>query len=205
MWRNYAIAGMSMAQGGIPLGAPAGVAFIPDQFTEAIGIDKDIKLIIMDGGGNDALLPPGGSPAANCKNNAMAGSDPACQDLVNTTIMAARALTTKMADAGVKDMIYFFYPHLPGTGTLSGTNPNAIDDYAYPLVQKECDGASMTSGGKISCHFIDTRPAFGSDFAANISSDGVHPTDAGQKILAKLITDKMKADCLGQASGCCAP
>lgn len=205
MWRNYAIAGMSMAQGGIPLGNPAGVMYIPDQWPEAVMADKDIKLVIMDGGGNDALLPPAGSPAANCKNNAMAGTDMNCQALVATTIKTAETLVQKMADGGVKDIIYFFYPHLPGTGILSGTNPNAIDDYSTPLVQQDCASATMRTGGKLNCHFIDTRAAFGSDYAANISGDGVHPTQAGQNILAKLITDMMTSQCLGQASGCCAP
>src|ERR1700742_634042 len=92
MWRNYAIAGISMAQGGIPLGAPAGVSYVPDEFTEAVGVDKDIKVVVMDGGGNDALLPPGGSPAANCKNEVNAGTDAACQMLVQTTLTAAEKL-----------------------------------------------------------------------------------------------------------------
>lgn len=159
----------------------------------------------MDGGGNDALLPPGGSPAANCKNEANAGTDTACQMLVQATLTAAEKLVQTMADAGVKNMIYFFYPHLPGTGILSGSNPNAIDDYAAPLVQKDCEGALSKTNGKLSCVYIDTRPAFGSDYMANISSDGVHPTAAGQNILAGLILKAMKDNCIRQSSGCCAP
>jgi lysophospholipase L1-like esterase len=205
MWRNYAIAGISMAQGGIPLGAPVGVSFVPDEFTEAVAADKDIKFVIMDGGGNDALLPPGGSPAVNCKNEANSGTDPNCQMLVATTLAAADKLVMNMADAGVKNILYFFYPHLPGTGVLSGTNPNAIDDYSVPIVKNECAAALTKTGGKLSCTFIDTIPAFGMDYATNISSDGVHPTAAGQVILATQIINTMKANCLGQTSGCCAP
>jgi lysophospholipase L1-like esterase len=205
MWRNYAIAGMSMAQGGIPLGNPAGVMYIPDQWPEAIAADKDIKLVVMDGGGNDALLPPAGSPAADCKNQATAGTMAACQMLVSTTIAAADKLVMAMASSGVKDVIYFFYPHLPGTGILSGTNPNAIDDYSAPLVQKECESATMKTSGKLNCHFIDLRTPFGSDYTANISGDGVHPTAAGQTIIATQITNLMKSACLGQSSGCCSP
>jgi lysophospholipase L1-like esterase len=205
MWRNYAIAGMSMAQGGIPLGNPAGVMYIPDQWPEAIAADKDIKLVIMDGGGNDALLPPAGSPAANCKNEANAGTDANCQMLVSTTLTTADKLVQNIASAGVTDIIYFFYPHLPGTGILSGTNPNAIDDYSAPLVQKDCESANMKTSGKLNCYFIDLRTPFGSDYAANISGDGVHPTAAGQTIIATQITNMMKDKCLGQSSGCCAP
>jgi lysophospholipase L1-like esterase len=203
-WRNYAIAGISMQAGGLPLSPPPGVMYVPDEFTEAVNADKDIKVVVMDGGGNDALIPPAGSPAANCKNDTMAGTNPACQQLVAATLKTADALMQKMADAGVKNVIYFWYPHIPG-GLLGGTAPNAINDYAAPLVKMGCEGTLSKTSGKMSCVFIDLRPAFGDNYSMTIVSDGVHPTQAGQTILANQIINTMKSNCIGQSSGCCSP
>jgi lysophospholipase L1-like esterase len=203
-WRNYAIAGISMQAGGLPLLPPPGVMYIPDEFTEAVNADKDIKVVVMDGGGNDALIPPAGSPAANCKNDTMAGTNPACQQLVAATLKTADTLMQKMADAGVKNVVYFWYPHIPG-GALGGTDPNAINDYAAPLVKMGCEGTLSKTSGKMSCVFIDLRMPFGDNYAMTIVSDGVHPTQAGQMILANQIINTMKSNCIGQSSGCCAP
>lgn len=48
-WRIYALLGASMASGGI--------SFIPPQFDQALAADPDICVVVMDGGGNDILVP----------------------------------------------------------------------------------------------------------------------------------------------------
>jgi lysophospholipase L1-like esterase len=68
----------------------------------------------------------------------------------------------------------------------------------------------MATGGKLTCHFIDLRTPFGNSGVAgtpNIGGDNVHPTAAGQAIIAGEIEKVMKASCLGQpvSSGCCTP
>jgi hypothetical protein len=68
----------------------------------------------------------------------------------------------------------------------------------------------MATGGKLTCHFIDLRTPFGNSGTAggpNIGPDSVHPSQAGQTIIATEIEKVMKANCLGQpvSSGCCSP
>ncbi|HMJ10241.1 MAG TPA: hypothetical protein VK524_02490, partial [Polyangiaceae bacterium] len=61
-YRMYAVPGTSMATGQIP-----------SQLTQAINADRDIKAVIMTGGGNDILinhrecLGPGSSQQAGCR------------------------------------------------------------------------------------------------------------------------------------------
>jgi hypothetical protein len=112
-------------------------------------------------------------------------------------------------------MIYFFYPHLPAvSGGLGGTTSNQLLDYAYTKAGPLCDSAESTTNGQIRCHFIDTRQPFestgtvsGAGPWTNIGSDGVHPSAAGQAIIAAQIKKVMDANCLGKdaSSGCCAP
>jgi hypothetical protein len=47
---------------------------------------------------------------------------PDCTTIVQTAIDKANTLMTQNANAGVSDVIYFFYPHLPpdAPGTLAG-------------------------------------------------------------------------------------
>jgi lysophospholipase L1-like esterase len=207
---NYAGAGCSMASGGICTGLYGNV---PDQFDAASGEHADIKLVIMNGGGNDVLLPAAGSP--DCKNEKGSSMDPGCTSIVKLSLDTATALVMHMADKGVKDVIFFFYPHIPSVdGGLGGTTANEILDYAYPTAADSCNKASAMTDGKINCHFIDMRKPFadtgsidGAGPWTNISDDGVHPTDAGQAVQATQIVNVMKSACLGQpaSSNCCAP
>lgn len=213
-FRNYAVAGMSMASGGIPVGPPPGIKFIPQQFDpEALTADPDIKLVIMNGGGNDIMLPPAGTP--DCKNMTTSTTDPGCLKVVQDALDEATRIVTEMAAKGVRDVIYFFYPHLPSVqGGLGGTEANVLMDFVYPKAKALCDSAETKSNGQLRCHFIDLRQPYESTGSVsgpgpwtNISVDGVHPTAAGQAISAKQIYDTMKAGCLGQSasSGCCQP
>ena len=55
-WRMYAVGGYSMGSGGIGL--------IPPTFDQALAADPDIIAAVMDGGGNDILIPQRHGPAA---------------------------------------------------------------------------------------------------------------------------------------------
>jgi hypothetical protein len=198
-YTNKAVAGTAMAAGGIGL--------IPPQFDSLVG--TDIRLVILDGGGNDILIPPTGSPGTNCKNMAGNSMTKACTDIIAAALAAGATLMQKMADNGVKDVIFFGYPHVPPS-TLGGSNGNELIDYATPLTKASCDGELMATGGKLTCHFVDLRTPFGNSGVAgtpNIVSGDVHPTQAGQTIIATEIEKVMKASCLGQpvSSGCCTP
>jgi hypothetical protein len=193
---TYAVGGYSMATGGIGL--------IPPEFDQAVTADPNIIAVIMDGGGNDVLIPSVGRP--DCKNMANAGTIAGCQAIVTDALAAADKLMTKMVAAKVHDAVYFFYPHVPQPTALGGSNPNAMLDYGLPRVKAFCDGIAGKTSGAASCWFVDLVPVFtGHDdwFAAG----DIHENSTGSKAIAKAINDTMKAHCIGQpaSSGCCAP
>jgi len=207
-WRMYALAGASMASGGI-------IGFdIPIQFQNALLADPDMLVGVMTGGGNDILIPnalflgeSNGLPvgAADCKNRADADQVKVCVDVMNLALDTASKLMVDAADAGVQDVIYFFYPNLPGGG-LGGTNPNVILNFAYPHAQALCDDAVTNTGGRLHCHFIDMRPVF-DGHADWFQADGIHPTAPAHDAMADEIWGLMHDRCIAhtESSGCCEP
>jgi hypothetical protein len=193
---TYAIGGTAMGSGGIGL--------IPAQFDTALTQDKDIILVVMDGGGNDVLVPALGRP--DCKNMANAATDPGCQQIVTDALTAAETLMNKMLAAGVRDVIYFFYPHVPAPTPIGGSYPNVMLDYALPKVKAFCDGVAAKTQGKGYCWFVDTVPLF-AGHPEYFAAGDIHENSAGSKVIAKAVVDMMKAKCVGQpaSSGCCRP
>ena len=199
-WRLYGVGGASMATGGVS-------TLIPDQFANALTDDPNIKAVVMDGGGNDILVPDlkwvnGG----NCKNDPNSPNVQVCKNIVQAAVDRAYVLMDDMVLAGVKDVVYFFYPHVPNNTTLGGTAPNAILDYAFPIVRDVCEGTESRTNGALRCYFIDMIPVFNghSDY---FTSGDIHPSPAGSAAMATEIWNTMVTHCVAQpaSSGCCTP
>jgi hypothetical protein len=192
-WRMYAVGGASMATGGI-------TTLIPDQFNQALAADRNILTVVMDGGGNDVLIPAASWPNGTaCKNGAIDGS---CPQIVQAALDKGKQVMQTAANAGVRDAVYFFYPHVP-TGTLiGGTNPNNILDYALPKVKALCDDAVNATGGKLRCHFVDMIPVF-QGHPEYFAAGDIHENSQGSAAMARAIVGRMKTDCVSQHSGCC--
>ena len=215
-YRKYYVGGAAVNNGALTLN-------IPYQYETSAKGDtsvpnpKDIKVVIMDGGGNDVLIDQ-----RSCLTDATSAAqmaDMPCMMAVTNTVARASSLWKEMATDGVKQIVYFFYPHLDpaGGGLLTAPAPgvNIIDDYSAPLYQKICCGSSFTptatnytctgNAPGTQCTFIDTRPAFtGHSGAAGepgpdwIQSDHVHPDPAGSTAMAGLVWDTMVANCIAQ-------
>jgi hypothetical protein len=198
-YRMYAVGGASMASGGIS-------GFIPDQLKMAISEDKDIIAGVMTGGGNDILIADTtkypGSDA--CKDRTDAPMQQVCKDVIAAAMETAKKLMITAADAGMKDVIYLFYPHIPGGG-FGGMNPNYILDYSLPLARDLCAQATTNTSGKLRCHFIDLVPLF-EGHADWFADDGIHENAMGSAQMAKATVKLMKDKCIAQpaSSGCCA-
>jgi hypothetical protein len=203
---NFAIGGTSMGSGGIGLIAP--------QFETALTTHPNPLAVIMDGGGNDVLVPdtiqfPQGG---QCKMmGAQSPTIPDCQKIIDKALEAGTALFIRMAEAGVKDAVFFFYPHVPLGTLVGGTDPNGMLDYALPKIQAACDGAYQLSlqlnpSKTIRCHFVDMVPVFAGHPDYFAPTD-IHPNTSGSKAMAAAIWAKMKQDCVAQpaSSGCCTP
>jgi len=193
---TYAVGGFSMGSGGIGL--------IPPLFDTAVAQDPDIIAVVMDGGGNDLLIPALGRP--DCKNMANSGTVAGCQAIVTDALAAADRLMTKMVAANVRDVIYFFYPRVPAPTVLGGSYPNAMLDYSLPLVRSFCEGVNAKTGGKGNCWFVDLVPVF-QGHADWFAPADIHENSTGSKAIAKAVVDTMKAHCIAQpaSSGCCRP
>ena len=96
-YRTYYVSGTQMV-GGLP---PA----IPDQARQGLAAGPT-QTVIMTGGGNDVLIGD-----ASCKTAPLGAQ---CKMTVQNTLNAAKAMIDEGAAKGVKEVIYFFYPHLPG-------------------------------------------------------------------------------------------
>jgi lysophospholipase L1-like esterase len=209
-YRHYDIGGASMAWGN-----PGTQWYIPYQYDPMAKTDlsvanpSDIKVIIMDGGGNDVLIGN-----TSCETTAPPGNT-SCATTVQNAIDKAQSTMQEMVADGVESIVYFFYPHLDpaGGGILLTPAPTVNDtlDYAYPLAESVCCGSPFTStasnysctgqpvpGASTKCVFVDTRPAFEGHLADYIKSDNVHPTPAGAQVIANLVWQAMKANCIAQ-------
>jgi len=200
-WRLEAIGGMSMASGGIGL---IGFGFIPDQLDRAIAADPDVHTIVMDGGGNDILVRDAAIAPNSC-TTAGSSKDPGCQRAVSLAVEAARNLMLDAASAGIRDVVYFFYPHVPASTILTQDEPNEILDYALPQAKALCEDAEEATGGSLRCRFVDMVPVF--DGHPEYINEDIHPNALGGRVMAEKIWEVMEDNCLGKkgAHDCCEP
>jgi lysophospholipase L1-like esterase len=150
-YRNYAISATQLSTGAIPR-----------QFTQAVRANKDIKTVIMTGGGNDVLI--GGASGAS------AGS------LITNEL---NKLWTTMSNAGVKDIVYIQYSSAAGGAASRGTR---VDDNAPPPVIPICQT------GPVICHSIPTSDIISRGDLA----DGIHPGAAGNRRIAERVLKIME-------------
>jgi hypothetical protein len=199
-WRLYAVGGASMASGGA-------TGFIPDQLELAIAQDPEIRTVVMDGGGNDILIPNAlFAGSQDCKNDPNAGQVEVCRMIVDLALEASEKMMMRAADIGVRDTVYFYYPEVPEGTALGGSNPNAILNYALPLAREQCESAFELTGGRMRCHFVDMIPVF--EGQSNVFAPGdIHPNSNGSALMAEAIWQTMVDNCVAQpaSSGCCEP
>jgi lysophospholipase L1-like esterase len=186
-YRNLAAAGTTLAA------APAG---IQSQW-EGTKAMTPIKAVVMDGGGNDVLISnPGCRPEGSEK---MAN----CQMVVQASLDAAKKLFGEMKTAGATDVLYFWYPHIPGGILTGGEKAISISDWTYPMLQAVAAAASTDT---FHVWVVPTVSIFESH-PEYFYSDGLHANDMGETKIADAIWKVMKDNCIGQgsSSGCCMP
>ncbi len=194
-WPDYAIGGYSLATGGFGL--------IPPQLDQALADNPEIYAIVMDGGGNDVLLAdPTIATGQSCTATG-SSKDSGCQKVISLALDAAKQMMMKAASNGVRDVVYFFYPHVPANTILSDDNPNEILDYALPMAKSLCDGAGTLTNGKLHCTFIDMVPVFQGH--PDWFNEDIHPNQQGGKAMADKVWQVMTDNCIGQKGpkDCC--
>ncbi|HKO53120.1 MAG TPA: hypothetical protein VJV79_35665 [Polyangiaceae bacterium] len=145
---------------------------IADQYTSGVS-EAEVKVVIMDGGGADALLGSCDSANASCA-------------VVTAAAAAAQALFAKMATDNVEHVVYAFYPD-PGDANIR-TRIDAL----RPLIQSACQNAPLP------CHWLDLRTVFAGHYAEYIQADQLNPTDSGARATAEAIWATMQQNCIAQ-------
>ncbi len=134
---------------------------IPNQYDNA---DKGgIETVIMNGGGNDFLLGEG----ADCTTEACV------QEVLMGIEQTLAGMFNDMHNDGIDEILYLGYYNLG--------DPERDQINTVSMQYKAENYAS------IGVDFIDSRPAFAGNESQYISSDGIHPTAAGSRVLADLI------------------
>src|SRR6478736_3073540 len=148
---------------------------IADEYAAAIA-EAEVKVVIMNGGGADALVGACDTVDASCPPIAAAAT-------------AARELLAKMAADGVSNVVYVFYPD-----PVKDTTPNlrAKVDALRPLIESACEASSVR------CNFLDLRPIFADHYPDYIQADGMNPTSAGSQAAAQAIWAVMQNECIAQ-------
>ena len=187
---DHALSGASMS----------GTPNIPEQYPDVVADARrrggKLKVVIMDGGGNDVLI--GKRECLNPKSVAEAASTPVCVKVVDDALASGQELFEQAATDGVQAVVFFFYPHLPKDSLLGGPNANNVLDYSAPRIKEWCDSQT-----KMPCYFVDMRPAFddpknpGWPRPGLIAFDGIHPTLEGSKVLAAEVWKVMQTKCIG--------
>ena len=162
-YRNHAVQGVMM------LSASLFGAAIPTQFDDAVLRNKDIKTVIMTGGGNDIIQ------TAGLQDDCKKGGD-ACKEKLAEIADAMKKLWAKMATAGVQDLVYIGY------SKDAGSSGEAASDPAMNGIKKVCDEATLF------CHIIDSTPLVNKQLIL----DGIHPTQAANDRMANAILTLME-------------
>jgi hypothetical protein len=209
-WRMLAVGGTSMGSGGI--------GSIPAQFDDGIKADPDAHTVLMDGGGNDILVADIFKDAFGVCKDTGSSKNPTCQGIIKTALDAADGLLKRASAAGIRDVVYFFYPYVPEGRAIGGPHPNEILDYSLPMVRDFCNGSEARTNGKLRCHFLDMVPLFkdhtpgipGSTVQAGSEADwfneDIHPNSKGSQGMVDAIWKLMVERCIGQKDkDCCEP
>ncbi len=174
-FRRYATSGAELEGG--DLIAPS----VVNQYAIARGDNSNIQTILMDGGGNDILLPVLTLfDIYNCKKDWWESSlSSSCKNLINDIYVDAVDLLNEMHSRGVGKVLYVGYYYTKDSlisGNLSALK-QAID-YGDTKMSQACSYSAAN------CTFIDPRSSVKN---ADIIADGIHPATSGSLKIANLI------------------
>lgn len=198
-YREYYVSGADMINGAIPF-----VPTIREQFDNAFDENPNVRTLIMDGGGNDVLISNKSlcssdwrySPGANIEE-AEASLDPGCIELLDDIRDAFEEMSTEGFNKGVEKGIYMcvYYLNMPEL--------DAVGKYGWDMAHLDIQqiNRDINADDTRRVVFVDPRDEFwGKD--GLITSDNIHPSDAGSKILANVLHQAMVDNCIEQDAGC---
>ena len=150
-----------------------------EQYTMAKSDNPDIDTIIMNGGGNDILLPAILFDPHNCLTQwyQFGKLSNSCKDMINDIYVDSVNLLNNMHKDGVANVIYLGY-YYTKNGLFFLDNLAEAIDYGDKKLSMACEYSVAN------CIFIDPRSSIND---TDIIFDGIHPTSSGSKKLADLL------------------
>ncbi len=186
-YRTYYVSGAQM-DGGT-------VRTIPAQYTQAKNADRNIRTVIIDGGGNDVLIGAGTSCNATYPNGTLSQ---ACYNIINKVEAVNNTLWQDMINDGVKNIIDQGYYY------SSNRQLWVVSDVFQGRTKQEF--ANMAAKNpSIKMVFIDPKddPYFDKSKVASYTiADGIHPTTAASGELANLLWNAMVNNNIEQTTSC---
>lgn len=186
-YRTYYKSGAQM-EGGL-------IQTIPSQYAQAVREDRNIRTVIMNGGGNDVLIGAGGSCDATYPNGTLSA---ACYRIIDTVESVNKALWQDMVDDGVKNIVNQGYYYSTDTAL------RLVSDVFQNRTKQEFAAFAARNPG-IKAVFIEPKdnPYFAFSRASSYTVlDGIHPTDAASAELANMLWDAMVANGIEQTDSC---
>ncbi|MFD2231422.1 SGNH/GDSL hydrolase family protein [Alkalimarinus sediminis] len=171
-FRRYTLSGAELTGGAI-------ATAIDQQYLEARNDNSNIDTIVMDGGGNDILIPAIFFDPHNCKTDwwQWGRLSSSCKNFIDDLYVDGVNLLNSMNADGVDNIVYLGYYYTKNAALRLDSLEEAVD-YGDLKLSQAC--ANTTAN----CTFVDPRSTIKD---RDILIDGIHPTSSGSQKLANLI------------------
>lgn len=171
-FRRYTLSGAELDGGSI-------ATSIVDQYAIARNDNPDIDTILMDGGGNDILIPAILLDPYNCKTQwyQFGRLSDRCKAFIDDVYVEAVNLLNQMHADDVGDVVFLGYYYTKNALLLLDSMEEAID-YGDLRLSQACDFSAVP------CTFVDPRAVIND---GDIILDGIHPNSGGSQKLADLV------------------
>jgi len=165
-FRNYTQSGAEISGGAL---APS----VESQYATANATNGAIDTVVMDGGGNDILIPATLFDPYGCRTRWYRWNpSQSCVNLLGDIYVSGVNLLNQMDADGVQDVVWLGYYELPG----SNANLTKILQLGDAYLDHACNTATTAN-----CHYVST---LGTVPASQVEGDNIHPTPAGSVNLA---------------------
>ncbi|WP_404364222.1 SGNH/GDSL hydrolase family protein [Marinobacter sp.] len=176
-FRRYTLSGAELSGGII-------ATSVVEQYAEARSENPDIDTILMDGGGNDILIPAIAFDPYNCKTQwyQFGRLSSRCRNFIDDIYVDAVNLLNDMHADGVDNVVYLGYYYTKNGLLWLDSMEEAVDYGDYRLSQ-------ACSFSAVACQFVDPRSTIRD---RDIIIDGIHPNTTGSRKLANLVWPKLQ-------------
>jgi lysophospholipase L1-like esterase len=150
-----------------------------EQYEMAKSNNPDIDIIVMNGGGNDILIPAILLDPYNCMTQwyQFGRLSTRCKNFIDDLYVEGVNVLNEMYVDGVENVIYLGYYHTKN-GLFHVDSLEEAVDYGDETLARACRNTI------VNCEFVDPRSSIND---SDIIFDGIHPASSGSQKLADLI------------------